>query len=161
MQGGKRKAVENSGILLLLDREWCILMKQTSIGGPLMKLKNTKLFLCGLLAAMFLIRNLQDSQFAMSFFFAVVTWQCLRAAFEARGFEEGADRQAAFRAAAKAFYGPVAGISWALPYGALALCAVIGAVQSGLRMPMVYLFLAVVVIHSICEALIWKKAAKQ
>ena len=48
-----------------------------------MKLKNTKLFLCGILAALFLARNIQDSQFVMSFFFAVVAWQCLRAAFEA------------------------------------------------------------------------------
>ena len=37
-----------------------------------MKLKNTKLFLCGLLAALFLIRNIQDIQFVMSFAFAVV-----------------------------------------------------------------------------------------
>lgn len=126
-----------------------------------MKLKNTKLFLCGLLAAMFLIRNLQDSQFAMSFFFAIVAWQCLRASFEAKGFEEGEDRQAAFQAASRKFYGPLAGIAWMLPYGALALCALAGVLNAGMRMPMIYLFLTVVVIHSICEVMIWKKAARE
>lgn len=126
-----------------------------------MKLKNTKLFLCGLLAALLLARNIEDSQFAMSFFFAVVAWQCLRAAFEAGGFEEGEDRQAAFQAASRRFYGPLAGIAWALPYGVLVLCAVVGLMNTALQMPMVYLFLAAVVVHSVCEALIWKKAAKE
>ena len=126
-----------------------------------MKLKNTKLFLCGLLAAMFLIRNLQDSQFVMSFFFAVVAWQCLRAAFEAKGFEEGEDRQAAFQSAAQKFYGPLAGIAWVLPYGVLIVCAVIGALVPGMKMPAVWTFIAVVVLHSICEVMIWRKATKE
>ena len=126
-----------------------------------MKLKNTKLFLCGLLAAMFLIRNIQDSQFVMSFFFAVVAWQCLRAAFEAKGFEEGENRQEAFQAAARKFYGPLAGVAWALPYGALIVCAAVGALNSGLKMIMVGVFIAVAVIHSVCEIMIWKRAAKE
>ena len=126
-----------------------------------MKLKNTKLFLCGVLSALFLIRNLQDSQFVMSFFFAVVAWQCLRAAFEPRGFEEGEDRQAAFQAASRVFYGPLAGIAWVLPYGALVVCAAIGALNSGIKMVMIWVFIAVVVLHSVCEVMIWKKAAKE
>ena len=126
-----------------------------------MKLKNTKLFLCGLLAALFLIRNLQDNQFVMSFFFAVVSWQCLRAAFEAKGFEEGEDRQAAFQSAARKFYGPLAGVAWVLPYGALILCAAVGALTPSIRMPMIWVFIAVVTVHSACEVVVWKKAAKE
>ena len=126
-----------------------------------MKLKNTKLFLCGLLAALFLIRNLQDSQFVMSFVFAVVAWQCLRAAFEVKGFEDGEDRQGAFQRAVQKVYGPLSAIAWALPYGALAVCALVGAVMPGLKMGMVYLFIALVTIHFICEIMIWKKAAKE
>ena len=126
-----------------------------------MKLKNTKLFLCGLLAALFLIRNLQDSQFVMSFFFAVVAWQCLRAAFEPKGFEEGENRQAAFQSAARKFYGPLAGIAWALPYGALALCAAVGALMPAAQMPMVWVFIAVVIVHSICEIMVWQKAKEK
>ena len=126
-----------------------------------MKLKNTKLFLCGLLAALFLIRTLQDSQFVMSFFFAIVAWQCLRAAFEAKGFEEGEDRQGAFRAAARKFYGPLAGVAWMLPYGLMALCAAVGAVKPGLQMTMLWVFIVGVNVHSVCEVMVWKKAAKE
>ena len=126
-----------------------------------MKLKNTKLFLCGILAALFLARNIQDSQFVMSFFFAIVAWQCLRAAFEAKGFEEGEDRQEAFRAAARKFYGPLAGVAWMLPYGLMALCAAVGAVKPGLQMVMLWVFIAGVIVHSVCEVMVWKKAAKE
>lgn len=126
-----------------------------------MKLKNTKLFLCGILAALFLARNIQDSQFVMSFSFAVVAWQCLRVCYEVKGFEEGDDRQAAFQAAARKFYGPLAGIAWMLPYGVMALCAIVGAVKPELRMAMVWVFIAAVVVHSVCEIMVWKKAVRE
>ena len=126
-----------------------------------MKLKSSKLFLCGLLAALLLARNVQDSQFVMSFFFAVVSWQCLRVSYEVKGFEEGDDRQAAFRAASRKFYGPLAGAAWMLPYGVMALCAVVGAVKPGLQMTMLWVFIAAVVVHSVCEILVWKKAARE
>ena len=126
-----------------------------------MKLKNSKLFLCGLLAALFLARNIQDSQFVMSFSFAVVAWQCLRVCYEVKGFEEGDDRQAAFQAAARKFYGPLAGVAWMLPYGVMALCAMVGAVKPGLQMTMLWIFIAAVLIHSVCEILVWKKAVRE
>ena len=126
-----------------------------------MKLKNSKLFLCGILAALFVARNIQDSQFVMSFFFAVVAWQCLRVSYEVKGFEEGDDRQAAFRAATRKFYGPLAGVAWMLPYGVLALCAVVGAAKPTLRMTMVWVFIAAVVVHSVCEIMVWKKAVRE
>lgn len=126
-----------------------------------MKLKSKKLFLCGILTALLLARNIQDGQFVMSFFFSVVTWQCLRAAFEVKGFENGEERQAAFQAAARKFYGPLAGIAWALPYGALIVCAAVGALIPAMQMPAVIVFLAVVIIHWGFETVIWKRAAKE
>ena len=126
-----------------------------------MKLKSSKLFLCGLLAALLLARNVQDSQFVMSFFFSVVAWQCLRVSYEVKGFEEGDDRQAAFRAASRKFYGPLSGIAWMLPYGVMALCAMVGAVKVELQMTMVWAFIAVVIVHSVCEILVWKKAVRE
>ena len=126
-----------------------------------MKLKSSKLFLCGLLAALLLARNVQDSQFVMSFFFSVVAWQCLRVSYEVKGFEEGDDRQAAFRAASRKFYGPLAGVAWMLPYGVMALCAMVGAVKTELQMTMLWVFIAAVVVHSVCEILVWKKAVQE
>ena len=126
-----------------------------------MKLKNSKLFLCGLLAVLLLARNIEDGQFALSFFFSIVSWQCLRAAVEVKGFEDGDNRQAAFQNAARKFYGPLAGVAWMLPYAALALCAVVGVLKADLKMPMVWTFIAVVMIHSVCEMLVWKKAVRE
>ena len=65
------------------------------------RMKQARTTLCGLLAALFWARNIQDSQFVMSFFFAVVAWQCLRVCYEVKGFEEEDDRQAAFQAASR------------------------------------------------------------
>ena len=48
-----------------------------------------------------------------------------------------------------------------LPYGVMALCAIVGAVKPGLQMTMVWVFIAVVVVHSVCEILVWKKAVKE
>ena len=161
MQGVQRKALEISGEFVAPEPEMVYTGKTNIDRRNSMKLKNTKLFLCGILAALFLARNIQDSQFVMSFFFAVVAWQCLRAAFEAKGFEEGEDRQGAFRTAAGKFYVPLAGVAWMLPYGVMILCAAVGAVIPGLQMVMLWVFIAAVVVHSACEVMVWKKAAKE
>ncbi len=125
-----------------------------------MKLKSTKLFLCGLLGGMFLIRNLEDGQFIMSFFFTVVAWQCIRAAFEAKGFESDKQRQEAFRKASEQVYGPLGGVAWALPYGVLAVCAAVGGIKPELQWLMPWIFLGAVVLHALCEIVIWRKAKK-
>ena len=58
-------------------------------------------------------------------------------------------------------YGPLAGIAWMLPYGVMALCAMVGAVKPGLQMTMLWVFIAAVVVHSVCEILVWKKAVQE
>lgn len=161
MQEVERKAVEKSGDFIALRERMVYTGKKSSPEALCMKLKSTKLFLCGILTALLLIRNLQDSQFVMSFFFAVVAWQCLRAAFEAKGFDSDEERKTAFQAASRKFYGPLAGIAWALPYAALIVCAAVGALMPAMQMPAVWVFIMVVAVHSACEVVVWKKAVKE
>ena len=124
-----------------------------------MKIKNTKFFLCGVLCALFLARNIQDGQFVMCFFFAVVAWQCVRASLCAKGLEDvDAAALAALRGQAeREVYGKLAGFAWLLPYGALALCAVTGMLVPGVRMPVVYLFLLVLCAELAAGIKVWKK----
>ena len=124
-----------------------------------MKIEHTKLFLCGLLSALLLARNIQDSQFVMCFFFAVVAWQCIRASLSAKGLEDldTAALTALRTQAEKEIYGGLAGRVWFLPYLALALCAAVGALVPAVRMPMVYLFLLVLLVELAMGAKVWKK----
>lgn len=125
-----------------------------------MKVKHTKFLLCGILVFFLVARNLQDGQFVMSLFFSVVCWQCLRSAFEVKGLEDRQDRQELRRQAEQALCGPLAGKFWCLPYLALALCGLAGGLAPGLRMPGAYLFIAVLVFHTLYDFAIWKRAAQ-
>ena len=124
-----------------------------------MKIKSSKLFLCGLLAAMILARNIQDSQFVMCFFFAVVAWQCLRASWCAKGLEslDAAALSALRSRAEQEVFGKLAGKVWFLPYVTLALCAVVGAAVPAWRMPVVYIFLLDLVAELALGVKVWKK----
>lgn len=124
-----------------------------------MKIKSMKLFLCGVLSALLLARNIQDSQFVMCFFFAVVAWQCIRASLCAKGLEEmDAAALSALRARAEEeMFGKLAGKVWFLPYVTLALCALVGALVPGWRMPMVFIFLLDLLTELALGVKVWKK----
>lgn len=125
-----------------------------------MKVKHTKFLLCGILVLFLVMRNLQDGQFVMSLFFSVVCWQCLRSAFEVKGLEEQKNRQELRLQAEQAMCGPLAGKFWCLPYLALALCGLAGILAPGLRMPGAWLFLGILVLHTLYDFMIWKRAAR-
>jgi len=148
MQGGGLRPAEKCGIII-----------KNAKGSLFMKIKNAKFFLCGLLAALLLIRNIQDGQFVMCFFFAVVAWQCIRASLCAKGLEElDAAALSALRARAEGeVYGALAGAAWMLPYGVLALCASVGALVPGVRMPMVYVFVLALAVELVVGVKVWKK----